>query len=249
MTGSETSSGKGSITRIFLDFTVESGDAFELPPGEAHHIRNVLRGRPGDSFEAVSAERRLFTATLEEEGRAVVAEEKSVPDMRGDGITLYQAVPKGRHMDLVVEKATELGVERIMPLITDRGVVDAGSNKFDRWRRLAEAAARQSLQLRVPPVEEPVSFSEALDADGDRVLLHNGEDLPDLEDSIARLQASLFVGPEGGWSEQELELAEEAGLIFAGLGPYRLRSETAGIVAVARAQAVLERMNEKTEIA
>lgn len=248
MTGSEASSNKGSITRVFLDFPVEPGDTFELLPGENHHIRNVLRGRTGDSFEAVDARRHLFTATLRERSRAVIVDEKSLPDVPDDGITLFQALPKGRNMDLVVEKATELGVKRIVPLVTERVVSGSGENKVDRWRRLAEAAARQSLQLRVPRVEEPIPLSEALNGRGDRVLLHNGEDLPALEVLITELPTNLYVGPEGGWSDRELEMAREAGLVFAGLGPYRLRSETAGIVAVARAQAAVEGSNRKTEI-
>jgi 16S rRNA (uracil1498-N3)-methyltransferase len=105
---------------------------------------------------------------------------------------------------------------------------------------VAEAAARQSLRLSVPEVAEPVSFEDAASEVGESgVLLHNDPDLRPVE-AVVRSPASLFVGPEGGWSEGELRLAEEAGITFGGLGPYRLRSETAGIVAVARALGALE---------
>jgi 16S rRNA (uracil1498-N3)-methyltransferase len=147
-------------------------------------------------------------------------------------------------MDLVVEKATELGVGRIVPLVTERGMVrlSEGDGKVERWRRVAGAAARQSLRLRVPEVTVPVSFSEAVREEGERgVLLHNEAGLPPLEDVVAVGEVGLFVGPEGGFSEVELEVARVAGLSLASLGPYRLRSETAGMVAVARACAVLER--------
>jgi 16S rRNA (uracil1498-N3)-methyltransferase len=144
-------------------------------------------------------------------------------------------------MDLVVEKATEVGATRIVPLLTERGLVLPRDAKVGRWRRVAEAAARQSLRLRVPEVAEPVGFPEAIgEAGTGGVLLHNDLELEPLE-AVIRAPASLFVGPEGGWSEEELRSAEEAGLALAQLGPYRLRSETAGVVAAARARAALER--------
>jgi 16S rRNA (uracil1498-N3)-methyltransferase len=155
-------------------------------------------------------------------------------------ISLYQAVPKGGRMDLVVEKATEVGATRIVPLLTERGIVNPREGKVGRWRRVAEAAARQSLRLRVPEVAEPVRFADAVSRVGEEgVILHNAPGLLPAE-AVVGNPARLFVGPEGGWGEGELRLAEEAGVTLGGLGPYRLRSETAGIVAVARALATLE---------
>ncbi len=212
-----------------------------LPDREYHHIQTVLRGRAGDTFEAVDPERRLYLAELGQEQRATITLEVAASAEVATNIVLYQAVPKGRHMDLVVEKATEMGVARVVPLLTDRGVAGVSESKLDRWRRLAEAAARQSLQLRIPEVAAPITPREALEEAPGGVLLHNGDGSPALEDVVHGYTASLFVGPEGGWSGRELEMAKESGLVLARLGPYRLRSETAGIVAVARAQAALER--------
>ncbi|MDQ4106033.1 MAG: RsmE family RNA methyltransferase, partial [Actinomycetota bacterium] len=110
------------ITRIFLDSPLGSEMALGLPEGEAHHLRNVLRGRPGDTFEVVDSDRRLFTAELREGGKAVVLDEVHTGGGMAE-VSLYQAIPKGRHMDLVVEKATELGVGVVVPLVTERGVV------------------------------------------------------------------------------------------------------------------------------
>ncbi len=227
---------------------MESGDAFDLPLDEAHHVFKVLRARSGDVFEVVDAGERLFLAELRGGRETVVVEELAVQEENGARIILYQAVPKGRHMDLVVEKATEIGVNRIIPLVTDRGVVrlEEGTGKAERWRRVAEAAARQSLRLRVPEVGGPVSFPEAVREAGEGVVLHNGDGLPRLEEVMKLETVSLFVGPEGGWSEGELAIAEETGLVLAQLGPYRLRSETAGVVAVARAWAALETVVEHT---
>jgi 16S rRNA (uracil1498-N3)-methyltransferase len=210
-----------------------------LPEGEARHVLKVLRGRDGDPLEVVDADGRLFVAELGAGDEARVLE--VLEGYEEVGLSLYQAVPKGGRMDLVVEKATEVGATRIVPLLTERGLVRPGDAKVGRWRRVAEAAARQSLRMVVPEVAQPVSFSEAVrEAGGEGVLLHNELDLAPLE-ALVSAPASLFVGPEGGWSEEELQAAEEAGLALAQLGPYRLRSETAGVVAAARARAVLER--------
>jgi 16S rRNA (uracil1498-N3)-methyltransferase len=234
------------ITRIFVDTTLEVGITLRLPDREAHHVRKVLRGRDGDALEVVDASRRLFVAELRGGREATVLEALEAPREEGE-ISLYQAVPKGGRMDLVVEKTTEVGVTRIVPLVTERGIVEPGSGKVERWRRVAAAAARQSLRMGVPEVLEPMPFAEALGQAGEAgVLLHNDTGLGTLEDVVGS-PVGLFVGPEGGWSEEEVGLAMEAGLALAQLGPYRLRSETAGMVAVARARAALQSQNVVVE--
>ncbi len=233
------------ITRIFYPSRLKVGNVLQLSAEEGRHIHKVLRGHAGDRIEVVDGEQRLFIGELSGRREAVVLEERYASGEESE-VTLYQAVPKGRHMDLVVEKATELGVARIVPLTPERGVVrlSEGDRKAQRWRRVAEAAARQSLRLRLPEVREVIPFPEAARGVGESgVLLHNGPDLPALEAVVQGSEVSLFVGPEGGWSEGELTLALESGLSLASLGPFRLRSETAGMVAVARACAVLERTN------
>jgi 16S rRNA (uracil1498-N3)-methyltransferase len=211
-----------------------------LPEEEAHHVLKVLRGKTGDTLEVVDAGRRLFLAELHGGNEASVLEALEAPDEKVE-VSLYQAVPKGGRMDLVVEKATEVGATRIVPLVTERGIVEPRAGKVGRWRRVAVAAARQSLRMEVPEVLEPIFFAEAVREAGESgVLLHNDAALDPLE-AVVGSPTGLFVGPEGGWSEEEMRLAGEAGLGFAQLGPYRLRSETAGMVAVARARAALER--------
>ena len=212
----------------------------ELPPGESNHVHNVLRGGNGDFIEVVDGEGRLFASRLCSGVEVAVVEELEGPGGADVEISLYQAVPKGGRMDFVVEKATEVGATRIVPLLAERGVVTPREGKVGRWRRVAEAAARQALRLSVPEVAEPVRFEEAASEVGETgVLLHNAPDLQPIE-AVVESPARLFVGPEGGWSERELRIAEGAAIFFGGLGPYRLRSETAGIVAVARTLAALE---------
>jgi 16S rRNA (uracil1498-N3)-methyltransferase len=219
---------------------LELDGTIKLPAGEAHHLFKVLRGRSGDEVEVVDGTGRLFAAGLREGGEAVVLEKLAAPEVADTEVSLYQAVPKGGRMDLVVEKATEVGATSIVPLLTERGVVNPREGKVDRWRRVAEAAARQSLRLAVPKVSEPVPFSEVVSRVGEKgVLLHNDPGIPPVE-AVVGSPAGLFVGPEGGWSQGELRLAGDAGMPFGSIGPYRLRSETAGIIAVARALATLE---------
>jgi 16S rRNA (uracil1498-N3)-methyltransferase len=219
---------------------LELDGTIKLPAGEAHHLFKVLRGRSGDEVEVVDGTGRLFAAGLREGGEAVVLEELAASEVADTEVSLYQAVPKGGRMDLVVEKATEVGATSIVPLLTERGVVNPREGKVDRWRRVAEAAARQSLRLAVPKVSEPVPFSEVVSRVGEKgVLLHNDPGIPPVE-AVVGSPAGLFVGPEGGWSQGELRLAGDAGMPFGSIGPYRLRSETAGIIAVARALATLE---------
>ncbi len=218
----------------------EVGGTLTLPKDEVRHVFNVLRARPGDSVEVAGAGGALALAYVGE-GRTVTVVAGLDAGFEEVAVTLYQAVPKGGRMDLVVEKATEAGATRIVPLLTEHGEVNPREGKVDRWRRVAEAAARQSLRLSVPEVAEPTTFAAAIHEAGEaRVLLHNAPGVSDVEDVVGA-GTCLFVGPEGGWSGGELEGAREAGLSVAGLGPYRLRSETAGVVAVARARAALER--------
>ena len=232
------------ITRLFSTSRLDPGEVLRLSEEEVHHVHKVLRGRSGDRVQVVDDAGRLFVAELLGQGEARILEEQPTAGEDEGEVVLYQAVPKGRHMDLVVEKATELGVSRIVPLSTERSVVRLleGDGKARRWRRVAEAAARQSLRLRIPEVAEIASFAEAAREAGETgVLMHNGVKLLPLEDVVPGPAVGLFVGPEGGFGDGELVMAREAGLSLATLGPYRLRSETAGMVAVARARAVVER--------
>lgn len=234
-------------TRVFLGSEATIGERVELPAEESQHIFKVLRAREGENVELVTPARRLMLARVygdARSGEAEVLEELPVAELWRPPLTLYQAVPKGKHMDFVVEKATELGVERIVPLLSEHGEVSPAPDKAERWRRIAGAAARQSLQLRVPEISGPTSFADALgfvsEGGASGIVLHNDAGIPKLEDAVSAPTATaLFVGPEGGWSEGEATFARERGLVLAQMGPYRLRSETAGMVAVARAEARL----------
>jgi 16S rRNA (uracil1498-N3)-methyltransferase len=159
----------------------------------------------------VDADRRLFAAVLQRGREAAILEALEAPEEDVE-VSLYQAGVKGGRMELVIEKATEVGVTRIVPLVTQRGIVDPRGGRVERWRRIAEVAARRSLRTRVPEVLDPVPFVRALKLVGENgVLLHNDSGLDPPEDLVSSQVVSTFVGPEGGWSEEEMKLAGKRG--------------------------------------
>ena len=216
---------------------------------EHHHLQRVLRLRKGDEVGLFDGAGHGFLGVIEsihkEESlvRLTSRDQRTVePACR---LMLAQGIPHHDKMDLIIQKATEIGVWSILPIVGERTTVSAGSEgswkRIDRWRRVARDAARQSGRLRVPEIHEPVAWSrydERAAAGGDRCLyiLSPGGDrsapraqTPAPRDSLA----VIAVGPEGGWTDEEIAMARGRGFSEVWLGPRVLRTETAGIVAVA----------------
>jgi 16S rRNA (uracil1498-N3)-methyltransferase len=154
---------------------------------------------------------------------------------------VWQALLKGDHLEPVIRHGTEIGIARFGLLVSERCVTrDATPRKLERLRAVAREAAEQSERGLIPPVDAPVSYAEALEAAAPGSVLlferHEGKRLTELEPP-----SSVFIGPEGGFSPDEVAAAERAGLAIAGLGPRILRSET---VAVAAAAAILSRTGD-----
>jgi 16S rRNA (uracil1498-N3)-methyltransferase len=154
-------------------------------------------------------------------------------------IILCQGLPKGQKMDTVVEKATELGVSSIVPVITERCDVRA-TGKLDRWRRIAREASKQSGRYICPEIPEPMHFGDVLTlltegVEGIMLYEKSSTSLKELGEKKCS-KVLLLVGPEGGFSREEAESAAEKGFNLCGLGHRILRTETAGIVCVALAQ-------------
>jgi len=160
-------------------------------------------------------------------------------------ITLYQGLAKGGKLDWTIEKVTELGLARFVPVVTRHSQVkpqSEGGHKRLRWQELARQAARQSGRTRVPEIAEPCTFAESLkekQADALGILLYEAAGQASWRSQLGPQQhpkaVSLWVGPEGGFSPEEAAEAKAADIIVVGLGPRILRSETAGVVAVALA--------------
>jgi 16S rRNA (uracil1498-N3)-methyltransferase len=160
------------------------------------------------------------------------------PDVR---LVLYQALIKGQRFDWVLEKGTEVGVSSFVPVVSSRSVVrpaEASASRLERWQRIVTEAAEQSGRSRLPQVSPPVTFADALaSAPGLRLLPWEGEHDITLREALTAEgppeAVSLFIGPEGGFPTEEVEMARQQGVRTVSLGPRILRAETAGIVAAA----------------
>ena len=226
-----------------------------LSEDESRHLRDVLRLRAGEEAYVFDGEGREFACVVLEPGgrkgaaRLEVRGRAESPSPESPlRLTLAVALLKGEKFDLVVQKATELGVARVAPVLTRRADVrprDAGDalKRVERWRRLALEAAKQSGRARVPTVGEPLDFEafvkEGEGADSLRVLFaeRGGCGLNDLpRESPPPSAVNALVGPEGGWGDEEIELARAHGWAVVTLGGRTLRAETAAITVCALLQ-------------
>jgi 16S rRNA (uracil1498-N3)-methyltransferase len=219
---------------------VEKG-TLRLTKDDLHRVTTVLRLRGGDLFRATDGRgaEYLLRLTAGKEGPRAEILEAGRPGRESPlGITLVQAVPKGDLMTQIVQKAVELGVTAIVPVVTARTVADPGgerlSGKGRRWRRVMEGAVAQSGRTRMPLLQEVQTWEDFVGkgpvGDGKIVLLE-GENrgLGEVVGAMAPPSTLvLAVGPEGGWEQGEIDLATRAGFLTAGLGPRTLRTETAG---------------------
>ena len=220
-----------------------------LSEEEARHLRDVLRLRAGEEARVFDGEGREFLCVLvgaggrKEAARLEVRGEVEPPSPESPlELTLAVALLKGEKFDLVVQKATELGAARVVPVETKRADVrlrderDA-SKRVERWRRLALEAAKQSGRARVPKVEAPVSFNNFVGrAEGPRVLFAEGGGAPLDSLTIEPGPVNALVGPEGGWEQEEMERARAHGWQVVTLGGRTLRAETAAIAVCALLQ-------------
>jgi 16S rRNA (uracil1498-N3)-methyltransferase len=242
------------------------GELFELPERVSHYLGDVLRMQPGQHVDLFDGSGRVIQAELVDAGSDSSADAIRVR-IRGDrmavegespcAITLVQAMPKGKRFELVLEKATELGVARIIPLETARTVVQLKkskvASKLERWERIVEGAARQSRRNVTPELSAPMTPDEAVEALGDipSFVAHTGPDLPALAGALETSAGpeaaqsneypavALWVGPEGGFDDAEMDFLLENDALAFHLGPRVLRSETAGLVGISLLQAYL----------
>lgn len=218
-----------------------SGVEIAIEGQTAHRIRHVLRLQPGEHVILVGSG-RAFEGRLEDtDGRVRIRLERELSaGQMQPPLTLYQGLIRLNRFEWLIEKGTELGVTAFVPMLTERTTVRAteiGAARLARWRRIAAQALEQSRGYAPPEIRSPLSFSQALAEAGKGCVLAwegLGETPPlatlgELRDR-AESGLSLFVGPEGGFSEAEIEQARSAGATLIGLGPRTLRAETAAIV-------------------
>lgn len=237
-----------SLHRIHSEQALCANSRSLLRGSAANHVLRVLRLRRGDRLVAFDGSGTDFDAeilrTTRDEVELAIGEGRAVHSESPLAITLLQGVSRGPRMDTVIQKATELGVSRIQPVLAERSVVrlgaEAAERKREHWQRVAIAAAEQSGRSRVPEVATPADFGELIPACAAypaRVQLDpRGEPLSRL--GITTGPVALLVGPEGGLSDTEVRMAVAAGFLRLRLGPRILRTETAPLAALALLQLV-----------
>ncbi|WP_373532656.1 16S rRNA (uracil(1498)-N(3))-methyltransferase [Vampirovibrio sp.] len=234
----------GPLTSFPAEMTVEDDVV-------AHHLRTVMRAKAGESVVLVDgASRCAYLATLMAvERRSVQVVVQSALEQTLNclpSVTLAVALIKEQRWDWLIQKATELGVEAIQPIASERTVIKLGekdiSKKLERWEAVIRSAAEQSEGLFVPPVLAPVSVkalcaNAALQQTHRILLAERGAQRDTLKTVLSQHQPDrslLFaIGPEGGWTDLELKCFEQSGFTFASLGQRIMRSETAALAAMA----------------
>jgi 16S rRNA (uracil1498-N3)-methyltransferase len=234
--------------RCFLSPEQSRGERLILPEAEAHHALNVLRLRVGDRVVVLNGggeELLCELATAGKRSAELIVRQRNRVAPLPYAITLIQAVTKGKTMDLIIQKATELGASRIVPILSDRSVPqiedeDAGE-KVEKWTQVAVEAIKQCGAAWLPKIETPVK-TQAYLARGDRfdlaliATLQSGARHPRAcfegyreERGAAPKSVTVWVGPEGDFTPAEINLIRGAGVLPITLGPVVLRSETAAM--------------------
>lgn len=219
------------------------GGAAELRGDDARHLTRVLRAEAGRQYE-ISDGRQAYLAEIEEARgdrvifRVIEPVDSPLLPVR---ITLCAALVKFDRIEWTIEKATELGVERILPVETartEKGLLEASGKRRQRWQRIAHESSQQSRRLSAPEIAPAAGFRQALAIEADyRYFLEEAVAPPLLRllpaAKAATDRVALLAGPEGGWTDGEREAAAAAGWRPASLGPLVLRAETAAVAAVA----------------
>lgn len=234
--------------RFFITDDLIDGDMVRIEGSDFNHISRSLRLQPDDEIIVCPGDGRDFIVRLEEFNNNYVLGEiisreqnKNEP---GVNVTLAQAIPKNKNMEMIVQKCTEIGIKAIIPLVTERTIVKLKGKKRkkrrQRWQRIAEAAAKQSQRGIIPEIDDIHNLKKIVDTktEFDLILVcRAGEEKKGLKDVLARVEMDqvkdilVIVGPEGGFRAGEIELiCGETGGYSLSLGPRILRTETAGLV-------------------
>jgi 16S rRNA (uracil1498-N3)-methyltransferase len=244
------------LARVFLSEADVTGTSVTVRGDDAHHLTAVLRLGPGDRFEAITpdckAHETVISAASRREVRGEIVASREVEREAGLSLTLYQAIPRGKRFPFILQKCTELGVARFVPMTTSRTVVEVeegdAESHVERWTRITREACRQCGRVSPPQVLAPLVWKDALahwQASGTPGLLFHERlaercmrgGAPALREVLSQFAGAdalaIFIGPEGGFSADEADEGMAAGLVATPLGARILRAETAAIVAAA----------------
>jgi 16S rRNA (uracil1498-N3)-methyltransferase len=237
------------LQRITIDPNQINSQQIALTSAQHHYLTRVIRLRTGDRFQAIDGVGNCYLAEINGEVAEIIQITTTTLDRElPQSIILICALPKGNNFDDLVRACTELGVTTILPAISDRTLLNPSPQKLQRWRKIAQEAAEQSERLVVPTIAAPQTlkniFAEIPDL-ADKYLCEARGDQPHL---LACLQASqlidrsimIAIGPEGGWTDDEIQLAIKHGFQLVSLGARILRTITAPIVALSIIAAAIE---------
>jgi 16S rRNA (uracil1498-N3)-methyltransferase len=236
-----------SLNRFFVSTSDIEGDRVRLSREQAHQVHQVLRLKPGDTVVVLDGQGMEYEVRLTAVGKSetvgqITASCKATGEPAAE-LTLFQSLLVREKFEWVLQKGTEIGVAEFVPVLTSRGLVrtkEIYEGKLDRWSRIVTEAAEQSHRGRVPKIEPVIPFADVFSrfVGFDRFLIaapSQATTLHDVLQGIGRPDPSiaLMIGPEGGFTDEEVALAHDKGAIPVGLGPRILRTETAAIVASA----------------
>jgi 16S rRNA (uracil1498-N3)-methyltransferase len=237
------------LSRVFVDTPLSTGAHCEIDGAAANHIVRVLRLRNGDELTVFDGRGGEYAARVDSIRKDVVfvdvREHRALERESSLQLTLAQGVSRGERMDLVIQKATELGVHRISPVLTERSVVKLDATQSERkhqhWRGIVVAACEQCGRNTLPVLDAPTTLYDFLSHTPDTAtrLLLSPEGTTRPRDLKSATALTLLIGPEGGLSENEQSAAVDSGFERVSLGPRILRTETAALAALATLQALL----------
>lgn len=244
--------------RFFVEEPAMGANSITITGGDVNHIKNVLRMAVGDKICVINGQNNKeyyceITAVGNDAVDTRICEIRESDQELGNEVVLFQGLPKSDKMELIIQKAVELGVHTIVPVSTDRTVVKLDAkkeaNKRKRWMSISESAAKQSGRLRIPEVTPVVSYREALEMakkmDVRLIPYELAEGMEKTRELMSSIQpgqsVAVFIGPEGGFESSEIEKAMEIGAWPITLGKRILRTETAGLVTLAMLVYNLER--------
>ncbi|MFT0533022.1 16S rRNA (uracil(1498)-N(3))-methyltransferase [Castellaniella hirudinis] len=237
------------MPRFFCSAALRAHTAIDLPEALAHHALRVLRLADGTAITLFDGQGGQYPATLRVQGRRAQAQlgthDPAERELQGR-LMLLQGIASGDKMDWVIEKAVELGVYAVAPVMAERSVLRLSGARLDKrlahWRAIVQAASEQCGRNRLMRVLDPAPLAACLEGlDGPALFAHpeGGQSFDQALQSVDR-RLSLLVGPEGGWSDAELALGQRRGLQPVRFGPRVLRTETAGLAMAAAATALLD---------
>jgi 16S rRNA (uracil1498-N3)-methyltransferase len=237
-------------TRLFLREDLAPHTESQIGPDETRYLGRALRLKVGDLLTVFNGVGGEYGATIMSIGKSsstlAIGERIDTDTESPLKVHLVQGVSRGDRMDFVVQKATELGVKRVSPVLTDYGIVkldaERAARRRDHWQKIAESACEQSGRIRPPLIDVPVPLKnwfgeKTKDADIDLILRPCAQ-LSFASISAPAMKVCLLIGPEGGFSDNEYEDAEIAGCTAVSFGPRILRTETAAVAAIAVAQSL-----------